>query len=173
MFRCELGMSKKTLYQHVTDKTDLVKKVVESYLDNDRNDCWDIVNNALNPIDHLLRVSAHFSQEMRNHNPAMIFDLKKYYPECWNIFNQHRDNFIYTQVYDNIVNGMKLGYFRQDMNPEIITRLYIGMVDLILEADLFPPNKYHFTDLHQEMMHYHIRGMATPAGLAYLQTQLQ
>lgn len=164
----ELGISKKTLYQHVDDKNDLVKKSMSFFLDNQKDECCRMVGEARNPIDFLLRIGEFFLSTMRSYNPAIIYDVKKYYPACWELVDKHNNEFIFHSVLENLKKGIELGYFRPEMNPEIVTRLYISMVQSMLDINLFPPSEYHLTDIHRELLNYHIRGVSTPAGIAYL-----
>ena len=77
----ELGMSKKTLYQYVKDKTELVDKIVD--LEIDRYGCFfdSLSSQNLNAIEELFEVQKIVSKMLREHNPSQNYDLRKYYPE--------------------------------------------------------------------------------------------
>src|SRR5665811_2127221 len=76
----ELGISKKTLYQYVTDKDDLVRKFVDYEIDQKQDEVIRCFNIRFNAIEELFEISFFMNKMMRNQNPATEYDLKKYYP---------------------------------------------------------------------------------------------
>lgn len=168
----QLGISKKTLYQHFSDKSDLVKQSIdhifsceEAYLNN-------IHDEKLNPIEEVLTIVKRVNQTMRCVNPAAINDLKKYYHESWKRFDEHKREFISRMVKLNLENGVAGGYYRSDLNIEIICRLYVEMIGLTVNNEIFPNHEYSFHDVYREFVGYHLRGICTQKGIKYLETKL-
>ena len=79
----ELGISKKTLYQHFTDKDELVQKVVDYHMDMQEQEMKKIACAGHNAIEELLMVSKNITQLLKQTNPSVTYDLQKYYPETW------------------------------------------------------------------------------------------
>ena len=73
----ELGISKKTLYQYVSDKTDLVAKVVDHTRQCNFDSFGQQADNPRNAIEELIDVSQHVNSIMKDHSPSYIYDLKK------------------------------------------------------------------------------------------------
>ena len=72
-----LGISKKTLYQYVKDKKDLVTKTIENQLEDDIcliNNC---VQQHTNAIEQHIFISKSIISQMKNVQPAIFYDLKK------------------------------------------------------------------------------------------------
>ncbi|MBN4066049.1 TetR/AcrR family transcriptional regulator, partial [Candidatus Amoebophilus asiaticus] len=82
----ELGISKKTLYQVVSDKSELVDQTTKCFIENDRHAILDIINSYENVIEQLVQICNYCSDVLRNMNPAVIFDLNRYYPDVWKIY---------------------------------------------------------------------------------------
>ncbi|MGE5382448.1 MAG: TetR/AcrR family transcriptional regulator, partial [Omnitrophica WOR_2 bacterium] len=79
---CHLGISKKTLYQFVDNKDDLINKSYEYVIEKDSN--AEIVKNEnLNAIDVLLQISRNLREAVCEMNPAIVYDLNKYYPAVY------------------------------------------------------------------------------------------
>lgn len=81
-----LGISKKTLYQYVKSKEDLIEKLF--YYDEIK---WNIEFSKikvdeLNAIEILLKASLLVFEEMRSLSPKIKFELKKYYEHAFNRF---------------------------------------------------------------------------------------
>ena len=68
-------ISKKTLYQFVTNKNELVEKVIKSELEYARKSHENIAKMQLNSIEELLEVRKLMNERLKNHNPALFFDL--------------------------------------------------------------------------------------------------
>ncbi|MDX5321018.1 MAG: hypothetical protein LPK45_07915, partial [Bacteroidota bacterium] len=104
----------------------------------------------------------------RQINPNLFFELKKYFPEAWSILDSHRKGFVAHQVSGNIQRGIEMGLYRKNFNPQLIALLYTGIIDLILDEDLFPKTVFTFKELQQEIILYHLHGICTPEGIQYL-----
>jgi TetR/AcrR family transcriptional regulator, cholesterol catabolism regulator len=169
----QLGISKKTLYQYVSDKNDLVVKVMQNLVEREKR-----VSNKLcaihdNAIDMLFELSKDISQKFGQIHPSINYDLEKYHPEAWNIYEAFRTKFVADCIEQNIINGIKQGLFRDNLDPYVISRLYANKMELCTDGEVFPADKYNFKDIHLELMRYHIRGIASEQGLVYLKQKIK
>ena len=76
----ELAISKKTLYQYVTDKDDLVGKFIDNEIEIRQVQICKCFRVGYNAIEELFEIAAFMNKLMREQNPATEYDLKKYYP---------------------------------------------------------------------------------------------
>jgi len=168
-----LGISKKTLYQFVSDKKDLVKQGVAMLIEHEKTMLCSALENSKTAIDELIEVTRCVSSEIGEMHPSVIFDLQKYHPEAWKLMENHKKNFIYNMMLDNLKRGIKEGYYRDNLDPFVITNIYIGMVDNVLN----PENPIHksmsIDNLHKEIIRYHIKGIANEEGMSYLKKALK
>ena len=160
----ELKMSKKTLYQFVSDKQDLVAKTMINYCVTDKETVIVICRNSKNAIDELLEIIKYVKQRLSVFHPSIMYDLEKYYPEAWDALHKHQKEFIYEMVRDNVIRGKAEELFKTDVNEEIIARIYANRLDVILDRTDKIMSKYDFVTIYIEMMKYHIRGIASDKG---------
>ena len=80
-----MGISKKTIYRHFSNKIELVRTVTFSVLDYIHQNIEKINRNAINPIEELYDIKMFVMHYLRNERGSAQFQLKKYYP---NIFEQ-------------------------------------------------------------------------------------
>ena len=163
-----LGISKKTLYQYVENKNDLVSQVLQSHIDEEKEVATEILQNSDNAIDEILKVAKYVLSQLRKLSPTVVYDLKKYYRNCWEIIEKHNQFFVYNNIKSNIERGQKEGIYRKDINADIIAKLYISPNFLIVDEDLFPLREYDREKLFNQFILYHIRGIACPKGLEIL-----
>ncbi len=165
----ELGMSKKTIYRFVQNKAELVKVTMENYLDNERKELETILSPSRNSVDEMIQMISYFFNQVRDFNPSALTDLQKYYPETWNIYQEYRFHFMLKKILENVQNGIEQGYYRTDLNADVISKIYIAGVDLLSNQEFFPVRKYTFIDIYKEYLNYHLRGIVTEKGLRYLE----
>jgi AcrR family transcriptional regulator len=166
-----MGISKKTIYQYVENKAELVSKVMDITLDEQRIACARFMNNEGNAIDQLLEMYIQNSKLMLEINPALIFELNKYFPDSWSKLFVFRNEFIFNTVRANLEHGIKSGLYRYDMDIDIIAKLYTGRTLDIFNQDMFPPTRYPNRLVFRQMFIYHIRGIASTKGLEYLEKE--
>jgi AcrR family transcriptional regulator len=166
-----LGISKKTIYQYVENKAELVAKVMDITLEEQRAECAEFMRDDANPIDQLLKMYDQNSKMMLNINPALIFELNKYYPESWSKLFAFRNTFIFDAVRANLEHGIRKGLYRYDLDIDIISKLYTSRALDIFNQDMFPPNRYPSRMVFRQMFVYHARGIASQLGLEYLEKE--
>lgn len=169
----QLGVSKKTIYQYVTDKNDLVKKVMQLIVDNEKALVAQMNEQMENAIDMLFELTKDVSQKFGQIHPSIHYDLQKYHPEAQLIFEEFRTQFIADTIKNNIELGIKQGLFRDNLDSFIISRFYASKMELCTNSEIFPAEHYDFKTIHIELMRYHIRGIANEKGLEYLREKVK
>lgn len=165
----ELGMSKKTIYQFVGNKAELVNKVLNEYLSEERKQVETILSKSANAVDGMINMVEYLLNVLHDFNPASLNDLQKYYPEAWKIYDEYRYQYVVTRIRENLDNGVKQGVYRADMDADIIARIYVRGIDMILDQQMFPQKRYSFFNLYKEFLKYHLRGIVSPKGLKILE----
>lgn len=165
----ELGMSKKTIYLHVENKADLVMKVVTLYLDDERAEMDQILKSSKNSVEEMVKMIHYLLTNFSELNTSAIYDLQKYYPKAWNMFNEYRYNYVLERIKENLNSGIEQGVYRPDMQPEIIGKFYVAGIDMMLNQQLFPSKHYQFLDIYRQFVNYHLRGVVSAKGLKFLE----
>ncbi len=170
----ELGISKKTIYQHISSKEDLVKAMLEAR----NNSVTEIFRNAggpgLNAIDSLAAFSKLLGEFMRSiqANPSHDYDLRKYFPDSYRNHLEQRNQIIRQHVAENIRMGIDQGLFRADLNADMVASLYIKKMESLTEQDPVTEVAYSFKKIYRVMIDNHIRGIATKKGVKYYEKHL-
>lgn len=168
-----MGASKKTIYQYVNNKADLVSKTMEKHLRLETETFAEIKARDLNAIEEMLEISRMVTTHLKSLNPTIINDLQKYYPTAWAQLTEFKNNFISKSIEENIRKGMEEGLYRDDLNPNIVAKLYSARTDCIVDQKIFPFTKYTVIEVYKEFLYHHIRGIATEKGLAVLDEKIK
>jgi DNA-binding XRE family transcriptional regulator len=169
----ELGISKKTLYQYVTDKDDLVGKFIDHEIALRQEEICKCFRIGYNAIEELFEISIFMNRLVRDQNPATEHDLKKYYPHHHEKIVKARREGVYNYILLNLKKGIKEGLYRKDMNVDIIGKLYLSRSESIHLNDLFTIEEFTSVKLFTELLTYHIRGIATEKGIIVLENKIK
>ena len=164
----ELGISKKTLYQYVGDKSELVEKVVEHTRHCNFSSMKDMKTINGNAIEQLIEVIQMVNSLMKNHSPSYEYDLKKYYPEIFRNLMSARREVMYESMLANIRQGKKEGIYRDELDEVIISKLHLLRMENLQSSEIFNEEEMHTAKFFRELFVYHIHGLATLKGLDIL-----
>jgi TetR/AcrR family transcriptional regulator, cholesterol catabolism regulator len=163
----ELGISKRTIYQHFPDKNAIVSMVIRNELNSQTCQVDEIEETISNPVDQMIQLSVHMRLMMANINPTLLFDLKKYHPEAWQLFTDYKHQYIIQSVRDNLGNGMKMGLYRSDIDIEVLSRLRIEQIEMAFDPTLFPFNQFDMIHVQIQFLNHFLRGILTQEGFNY------
>lgn len=169
----QLGISKKTLYQFVSDKNDLVQKVMDNVVDQQVGSASALCEKYENAIDLIFELSRSINERFRAIHPSIHYDLEKYHPDAWETFNRFKSEFVTNCIEQNLRLGIEQGLYRGNLDPYIISRIYSAKMEIVFAGHLFNPDKYDFQTIYLEMMRYHIRGVASEEGLKYMKEKIK
>ena len=163
-----LGISKKTIYKYFEDKNDLIVTMIKRTLEFEEKMCFKIQGHTENALEALIQISRMVVERINNVNPAIFFDLKKHHSEAWQILENHKWNFVLSAISKNIDRGIEEKYYRDDLNVEIIARLYVSTFDTIMNTDVYKWPEFQFQELFKEIMRFQFHGLVNENGKNYL-----
>ena len=168
----ELGMSKKTIYQYFANKTELVENVLGYMHEKERIPCIGNDTESMNAIDILLAVSKNVSVQLKDMNPINAYELQKYYPTIYREFIIKKRDHVFEQVKQNFAQGISEGIYRNDLDIDLVARLYIQKLVDVHDPEFLSSVNFGFEKVFQVMFDNHIRGIANAEGLAYYEKQI-
>lgn len=169
----QLRISKKTLYEHFADKNDLVEQVVAVVCRHHRATIEAICQRGLNAIDENQEITRFIVAQIGGVHPSVQFDLQKYHPKAWSILDETERTDIHRCVSGNLRKGVRDGLYREDLDIEVITLLYITRMDATWDGHVFPPERFSIPDVLWKHFEYHIRGIASRKGIEYLEKKMK
>lgn len=159
-----LSVSKKTLYQHFEDKEDIVTLATQSHIERMMAEFDDVRGNAVDAIDELSKISVCLKRNMAEINPSLLFDLEKYHPRAWNVWVGHKKKFIRDSVIQNLKQGVDEGFFRPELNLEVIATVRMELIQLAFDDRLFPTMQFKLSDVQMQIFDHFVFGLLTEKG---------
>lgn len=172
-----LSVSKKTLYQHFEDKEDIVTMASQSHVEAMSQQFEEIRLSSKNSIDELAKISVCLKQNTEEINPSLLFDLRKYHPRAWAVWLNHKNKFVRDSVVRNLKQGIEEGYFRTEINMEVIATIRLELVQLPFDEEVFPPSQFKLAEVQVQIFDHFVYGLLTEKGRKlyqkYKETQVE
>ncbi len=163
------GISKKTIYQYVSNKTDLIEKILDLMNEEQGKLHIERVKPAKTAIDQLLEVSKIVSENMKQFSPTITFELQKYYPQIFQKFiDEKRDN-VYEHIKLNLQKGIDEGLYRSEVDIEVTARFYVQKLESAHSSEFLQCTECTFEKIFEIMFENHIRGISNKKGIEYFE----
>lgn len=165
----QMGISKKTLYKYVDNKTDLLKKISAYIRQQITFRIEELQQSDLNAIDVLLEMSRISTDNHIRINPYVSYEIRKFYPLVYDDYFCTKKELIVRSIMDNIDKGIKEGLYRQGLNKEIVAHLYFKKIEEFHTLEGDDLKDFSYSKIFEVMFENHIRGIANDAGIAYFE----
>ena len=159
-----LSISKKTIYQYFKDKRELVNTITRLHLDIEENRFDGVIEESENTVHELIIVSQCLRDSMQEMKINIMNELQKFYPEAWKLYMDFKQNVMKESIRDVIVRGQKEGYFRAEIDPDLISLMRIEQVQSFFMNNLYSKDKYSLADVQLQLFDHFIHGLFTIEG---------
>ncbi|MEQ9592932.1 MAG: TetR/AcrR family transcriptional regulator [Cyclobacteriaceae bacterium] len=159
-----LGVSKKTIYQYFKDKDEMVNSVTANHIQKDKSELDWIAENSKNAVEELVNLTHCLRENFREMNPSLLFDLQKYHHKSWALWIEYKSEHIKNQIVRSLNQGKEEGYFRADLNTEILARMRLETIQLAFDPSVFPADQFDLTTVQMQGFEHFIYGLFTDKG---------
>jgi AcrR family transcriptional regulator len=159
-----LSVSKKTLYQHFADKDELVTLVIQGHMQEMKGFYEELTEKSSNAIDELHQISLCLKRDMEDMNPSLLFDIQKFHPKAWNVWADHKHDFIHKSIVRNIEQGIKEGNFRPEINAHVLAKLRLANIENSFDDRIFPRDKFSIVEVQTQFFEHFVYGLCTDKG---------
>ena len=160
----EMGISKKTIYAHYTNKTQLVEDTTMHLFCTISEGIDTICALRKNPIEELYEIKRFAMLHLKDEKSSPQYQLQKYYPKIHRALRQKHFEVMQDCVVDNVQRGIAQGIYRENLNIAFVSRIYFFGVTSIKDHTLFPYDIFPTAALMDDYLEYHLRGIITPKG---------
>lgn len=164
MIASNCGISKRTLYEHFSDKRTLVRHVIlDLYYTNAINSIH-AIKKAPNKLEALLSIYFLTREIVTTVSEAFMNDISRLYPEIEH--DCQKRNKLYTkQLSELIRQGQEEGVFRPSSNSHIYATIFtLLMRDIKSHMSIFPTGTSLIQILDAAFINF-IRGIASKKGM--------
>ncbi len=165
----ELGMSKKTLYEHFSSKEELIKQTFNESFSASVVELENKIKNYQNTIHQKLLILGNIENLFLIKKDRISLQLEKFYPEIYSEIINTQKQYIRTLLKNNILLGIEEGLYRTKINKKLTVEYYYLVEQIIV-------NKNSSTDINlsEPMVKNYffellIRSIATKKGIRELE----
>jgi Transcriptional regulator len=159
-----LAVSKKTLYQHFADKDELVTMVSKLHIERTMKEFDQLHHQSGNAIEELANISVCMRRNMEDMNPSLFLDMQKYHNQAWKEWLDHKENFVRQSVIRNLKQGIVEGYYRPEINLEILASLRLASIELAFNDQIFPKEQFKLAEVQSQIFDQFVFGICTEKG---------
>ncbi|MGJ8683723.1 MAG: TetR/AcrR family transcriptional regulator [Nonlabens sp.] len=161
----KLGVSKKTLYAHFKNKSQLVEESSVHICNHICGAVDEIMDsNTENPIEQLYTVKKFVMKQLKGDDTSPMYQLHKYYPEVHKKLTDIQFSHMNNCINRNVSKGIEQGLYRDNIDANFISRIYFIGIQGIKNLQFFPTDQFPVQSLFEQYLEYHLRGIVTPAG---------
>jgi len=164
-----LAISKKTLYQHVADKDELVDMVLQKQIAGMQAETLECCLQSENAIQEVIKTMEMMVSHFTSMNPVVLFDLQKFHLNAFNKFKDHKYQFTLEIIYNNLKRGIAEGLYRADINADILSKYRLESLEIAFNVEIFPANRYNLVEVSIAIIENFMYGLATEKGFALIE----
>lgn len=161
----ENGISKRTLYEIFTDKSQLLEDCIQLMCLQMRDNAGVFKDKSSNVIEVLFILHDSQSDILLDLKKNFFIELKRYY---YGIYKRSIEIFIdfhKQMTHDYIIRGQKEGLINKEINTELVSKVIIEISNVLENSELFSLKNYSRKELFREVVIYYIRGICTTRGI--------
>ena len=159
-----LGISKKTIYQYYADKDELVNAVLGNIIKNNQATCELDCNCAQNAVHEIFLAIDLVKELFRSMNPSLLFDMQKYYPGAYKMFSDHKNDFLYGMIRQNLLRGIREELYRDNLDVEVLARFRVESIVLPFMPDFHTKVNISLAEIEEELTIHFLYGLVSQKG---------
>lgn len=167
---CEMCISKKTIYKYFSNKDILIEESIQMVHKEIHETIDKIVEENFNAIEENFEIKRMFREMFKSAESSPIYQLKKHYPEVYTKALSSQIEVCEKCFRDNILKGINEGLYRENLDVDNYVKFYYTLIFNINENTA---SGIEAEELEVKALEYHIRAMATLAGIIELEKHLK
>lgn len=160
----QLSISKRTLYEIYENKEVLLFEGVKRYKALKDAENRQMMDACPTVMDMILKLYEKRVAEFKQTSPLFYSDLEKY-PRVLGFLEKDR-NEQHRQFLDFLLRGVNEGYFRSDLDYELVSQLFSAMTHHVITAQLY--SEHSLEHIIHNLVFVTLRGICTQKGIEIL-----
>jgi len=160
-----LGISKKTLYKHFSNKEHLLNEIFSSISQQTENYTTDLfANKDYTYVQKVKLMLEYVSEHVGKFKGPMMGDLQTYYPKIWekiHLFMKKKAWEKFTMLVDE---GITHGIFRNDINKQIVVLMYVFSLQNLLTPEVLAQVPLSADQIYKTLINVIFEGILTDEG---------
>ncbi|MPL94196.1 hypothetical protein SDC9_40346 [bioreactor metagenome] len=166
------GISKRTLYEHFKDKTNLLEECLLMMEEKMKMLGEKAFSGSKSIIELVCLEHESQSDMMINMRIRFFEELKKYYPALYEKMDKRFTDFHKVTTRKFLERGQKEGLFFINIDMEVVGRMVFEIATIIQNSEIFSLANHSRKQLFRETMVMYFRGISTEEGIKMIDKYL-
>ena len=166
------GISKRTLYEHFKDKTNLLEECLLMMEEKMKMLGEKAFSGSKSIIELVCLEHESQSDMMINMRIRFFEELKKYYPDLYDKMHKRFTDFHKVTTRKFLERGQKEGLFLINIDMEVVGRMVFEIATIIQNSEIFSLANHSRKQLFRETMVMYVRGISTEEGIKMIDKYL-
>lgn len=159
-----MGLTTAELEGRYPSRAALVTGLVEADIERQKRDHAAIYEQLPNAVDRLYGLLRYSINELLVTPDTYYGELQQGFPAAWEVAMSHLDSYSMPQIQQLLNDGIRQGTLRSDINIQLVSTIMLQQVNLLLNPQVFPPDRYNLSEVFRSIFLYYIRGICTDEG---------
>ena len=166
------GISKRTLYEHFKDKTNLLEECL-LMMEVKMKEVGERAFSGSRSILELVCIEHENQTDMIINMRIRFFDeLKKYYPALYNKMYSRFTDYHKVTTRKFLERGQQEGLFLKNIDMELVGKMVFQIASMIQDSEIFSLANHSRKQLFRESMVMYFRGISTEEGIKMIDKYL-
>jgi len=159
----ETGISKKGIYERFASKAELVDSIVYKRITTNKNELEERKRLAKNPIHEAFIIWHIIDEFVKDYNTNTVLQIQQSFYQTFRRIKRFKNKFLFELFKSNVDRGIREGLYRDTIKSTLISR-YMLDLSFMSPYSVFRRAGYLYTDMDNQMLTYHLHGLATEKG---------
>lgn len=157
------GVSKKTIYQSVSDKAELVGKVVDELIRCHKEQLANaaVADNAIEEVHQQLTTTF---VTLASVSTNFFYELEKFFPVAWQRVLDHKATSVLPAILKNLKRGVEEEVYREDIDSFFVAHVRLQQIATALNPGQFYGKKVDAQQLMKDLTIFYLHGIVTTKG---------
>lgn len=166
------GTSKKTIYQLVADKNELVDKVVEDLVRGHSEALEQCTVQSRNAVEEVVLRGRVPFVTLASVNRSFFYELEKFFPATWAKLVAHRQHVMIPAIIGNLHRGVQEGYYREGLDTDLVAGIRLQQIITALDPQEFTGQKTSTQKLMNDLTEFYLHAITNNKGKQLLNKYL-
>lgn len=160
----ETGVSKKTIYQFFDDKNAIVSAIISKLIEEQQRELGNSLSKSENAIHEVVLISESLKALIIKIKPIILYDLNKYFPECWKVMKAFKEEDLKTALANNLRKGLGQGLYRENLDFDTICQFSLVQFSSFFEPENYPNTTFQISKVIERVTEVFLFGIASDKG---------
>ena len=157
----ELGISKKTMYEHFDSKDELLNAVVDSQILLIKKHISETMHDSADFVERIYQMWAMIGRRISQVCKQFHDDVRKFRPDLWKKISDARKEFISEKFSKMIEEGIHHGYVRGDIDKDLMVLMYLGAIQTIINPEVISQHSFSTEEAFKGILQVYFDGILT------------